>query len=56
MANNSSPDSHGLFKHRNFALCLAGIFIEGVVYITMNVFTPSQVRRVLLSKRERLHI
>jgi hypothetical protein len=26
--------SHGLFQHRNFALSLVGIFVEGVVYVT----------------------
>jgi hypothetical protein len=29
--------NHRLFKHRNFAIALLTIFVEGIVYITLNV-------------------
>ena len=37
--------SHSLFEHRNFALSILAIFIEGVVYVTLNIWSPQQVSK-----------
>lgn len=42
--------NHRLFSNRNFALCLAGLFVEGMVYITFNVYY-GQLTGVLFETR-----